>query len=429
MTLGKSIYQNLFWKGLYYVSLFALNVAIARFFTASISGWIFYTTNSYSLILLISSLSLESGMMFYLSKNEINPFRLVSFSLLWSLFIGLLTLLYFFIFGKGQLHLPEGNLMLQTSATYICGYIMIIFFPALFSAKKDFRTPNIVMTIFNLGLLLLLILPWKFGKEINSSIYIKIYFTSFLLEGLIIASTFIFKYNKAFQFALPNKIELKRIFKYSLLAFSSNIIFFLVYRVDYWFVNFYCNAIEMGNYIQVSKLVQLMITVPSTISIVLFPFIASGQKDVVNTLLLLSRSLMLYAIFVCIGTASVGYWLFPFIFGPSFSNMYLPYLMLIPGVFALILNYPFAAYYSGINKVRKTVYANLLALVLIIFFDIVLIPKFGISGAAMSSSIGYFSCLTYIMWNYKNDNKIKFKDCYIYKKGDLDKILINFKLR
>ena len=74
---------------------------------------------------------------------------------------------------------------------------------------------------------------------------------------------------------------------------AANIVFFLVYRVDYLFVNAspVCTAADLGNYIQVSKLGQLLLIIPQIIASVIFPRTASGieRKELNNTLMIMAR--------------------------------------------------------------------------------------------------------------------------------------------
>ena len=51
---------------------------------------------------------------------------------------------------------------------------------------------------------------------------------------------------------------LKIVIRYSLFALMANLIYFLVNRIDYWFVEHYCSAEDLGNYIQASKLAQML---------------------------------------------------------------------------------------------------------------------------------------------------------------------------
>ena len=76
----------------------------------------------------------------------------------------------------------------------------------------------------------------------------------------------------------PERHLFKQIIRYSLTALGANAVFFLVYRIDYLFVNYspVCSAADLGNYIQVSKLGQMMLVVPQIIASVVFPRTASG---------------------------------------------------------------------------------------------------------------------------------------------------------
>ena len=47
-----------------------------------------------------------------------------------------------------------------------------------------------------------------------------------------------------------DKIALKPLLKYASIAFIGNVLFFLMYRVDYWFIDYFVkDKILLGNYI------------------------------------------------------------------------------------------------------------------------------------------------------------------------------------
>ena len=85
MRLQQLIYQGIVWRGLYYASVFVLNIVIARVYKASDSGVINFLINNLSFLLLLTSLSLESALGYFGSKNEINANRLTGLSLLFAL--------------------------------------------------------------------------------------------------------------------------------------------------------------------------------------------------------------------------------------------------------------------------------------------------------------------------------------------------------
>ncbi|MEJ7768392.1 MAG: hypothetical protein WKF89_11320, partial [Chitinophagaceae bacterium] len=124
MVYQKILYQSFLWRGLYFASTFLLNILFARFYQASISGSIFFLTNFYALILLVGSLSLESGFGFYVARKEISTAKLVNVSIVWASVIGLFIFNAFRLLNDDQ---PGGfsrNLFLFSSISYVCGILL-----------------------------------------------------------------------------------------------------------------------------------------------------------------------------------------------------------------------------------------------------------------------------------------------------------------
>lgn len=66
MTFEKLLQQSLIWRGFYFITVLLVNVILSRFLQADGAGWIYYITNFFSLILLVASLSMESGYTFFI---------------------------------------------------------------------------------------------------------------------------------------------------------------------------------------------------------------------------------------------------------------------------------------------------------------------------------------------------------------------------
>ena len=154
-----------------------------------------------------------------------------------------------------------------------------------------------------------------------------------------------------------------------------------------------------------------------------FTMSAGEKQDGVNKLLpLISRSIFLLYAFICLITGLVGQWLFPFVFGDSFTGMYKPFLMLIPGILALSGMFTITAYFSGKNKVKINIIAAVYAFVVILAGDIIFIPKYGIVAAAMVSSAGYIVYQIYIIASFKKEYECSAADFFIFRSSDLKKI-------
>lgn len=428
MQAGKALFQSVVWRGLYYVTAFIINILIARQFQASVSGSIYYISSIYALVLLFSSLSLESGIIYFTARKEIPANKLFSFSLVWSMLVGLLTYftVYFFFFDMYR-QVPQ-SLLLFSAVSFIFGNMLTTFCSGFFYAHNNYSVPNAINIICTAALIVLL--PYNGSSvipSINTGNYFYIYFGSFLLQGLSIAIAAKIKYIKNRIHHFLSIAEFRLLFGYCALAFTGNLIHFLLYRVDYWFVSKYCTPGQLGNYIQVSKLGQMFFILPTILASAVFPLTAGGQKTAISRVLtLLSRCIFLLYLVVCAFLVLTGKWLFPYLFGGSFSEMYHPFLYLIPGILALSGIFTLTAYFAGMNMIRVNIIGSLMALIVILTGDIIFIPAYGINAAALVSSAGYIVYQVYVIFIFNKVYKTTLADFFVFRISDWQDIKSNF---
>ena len=125
-----------------------------------------------------------------------------------------------------------------------------------------------------------------------------------------------------------------------------------------------------------------------------------GQKTIK-----LSKILFVNTFAMCLPLLIWGKWIFPFLFGKTFTLMYQPFLLLLPRILALTNLFPYAALCSGKNKINQKVIGASLSLFILIVFDFFLIPTYNINGAALASSIGYFIYSIYLIYYSKTLNQ------------------------
>jgi O-antigen/teichoic acid export membrane protein len=429
MNIQKLLYQNIIWRGLYYLLAFILNIAIARHFEAEFTGVIYYLINIYAFITLITSISLESGLIYFASSKKISQSRLFSFSIVWVGCMALLLIVLFLCISFFT-EIKINYWQFLYALLFVCGNLLFTFLNSLFYADNKFKIPNVTGAVIN-SLLIVLIFFVNENYWLTNDKYVVIYFGSFLVQGIILAVIFINKYHPQNKFNLPEIFQVKMIFQYCLLAFASNLVTFLYYRVDYWFVHHYRTPAELGNYIQVSKLAQMFFVLPGILAGAVFPITAGGRRQEVNDILMiLSRTILFFYGIVCLVFALIGKWLFPFVFGDSFNQMYVPFLFLIPGILALSTLYTLTAYYAGKNRVMVNLKGAFLTLFIIVLGDIFFVPAYGINAAAAVSSVGYIAYHIYVLSVFTKEYKTPALGFFIFKFSDLPKmkrsILKNF---
>ena len=427
MQFRKLMFQGVFWRSLYFLTVFVLNILIARYFEASGTGSIFYITNLFCFILLMGSLSLETAMTYYGSKGELSFSKLSWFSFAWSFLISVLIFLILYFTQSEPVEFISRKQFLVFAFIYSAGILLTTFFSALFYARQDVITPNLVLSFVNVLLILVFpIFQWLYPADMLTSQFLGYYFYSFLLQGLLVAGIFLWKCKAFENIQLPATVEYKKLISYSFYALAANVIFFLLYRIDYWFVKNMCPVCregDLGNYIQVSKLGQMFLVLPAMFASMIFPQTAAGFKEQVNhSMQVLSRMIFNAYLLILLFIALTGYRLFPFIFGESFMGMYSAFLWLAPGILSLSLLAILSAYNAGKNRVIVNLTGALIALVIIVAGDILLIPRYGIIAAAQVSSIGYASNLVYALYHFSKEYKLRVGGFFFMRKADVARI-------
>ena len=67
---------------------------MARVYEATQSGWIYFISNNFFLVILIGGLSLDSSMTYFSASNKIAPNKLASFAMLWPLVVCILSVIF-----------------------------------------------------------------------------------------------------------------------------------------------------------------------------------------------------------------------------------------------------------------------------------------------------------------------------------------------
>lgn len=420
MKLATALSNSIIWRGFYFISVMLLNILVARQFGSDGSGQIYYVINLFAFAVLVLSFCIEAPMSYYLSQQKLNETQLGVMAIGWVLLIMIPAW-----FVLRLLKVPEGGLFNEQSYSmistgFLTGNLLISFFVALFYAKMDFVLPNLLLVGVNLLLIVLVPNNSIVSGFITNELYVQLYFYSFFAQGFLLMLAFLFRYFKWTDLKkIPNDL-LKPFISYAFIAVVTNSMTFLMYRVDYWFVKkFWDVPGDLGNYIQACKLAQLFFILPSILAAVVFPMTASGRREEMNEKMqLLSRGLVFFYTIACIGLILTGYWLFPFVFGSTFSNMYLPFVLLVPAIVCYSVIHLLAAYYSGKKVLRVNFQGNIIALAIIVIGDLLVIPRFGIIGAAVVSSAGYICYMCFILLKHKKEYQSRFADFLFFRKSD-----------
>jgi O-antigen/teichoic acid export membrane protein len=424
MNFKKLLAQSIIWRGFYFFSVLLVNVFLSRYLKADGTGNIYFLTIIFSFMQTVLGLSFDAGITYFSSAQIIGRNKLISLAGLWSIVAGIvmMSLVYFFFLAD---HSIEDDFLWPYALygfCYVCGQSFMNYITALYYTQENYFLPNFLMSLVNFAFVFIVPAKDAITSSEETQIIIYLYFFVFLLSGIILFVSFLITNRKEEAIGLPDKRKALRFLKYSLTALAANVIFFLVYRVDYLFVKAspVCTDADLGNYIQVSKLGQMMLIVPQIIASVVFPQTASGieRQRLSNSIMVMARLFSQLFLGVFVVVLFIGYYFFIYVFGASFNKMQLPMLIIIPGIFSLSVLALLSAYFSGVGKLQVNVRGAILALVVMVVGDFLFVPRFGIVAAALVSTISYVVNLGYSLVVFNKDHDIHFIDFFRWRKQD-----------
>jgi len=403
MSIKKYIADSFVSRAYFVGSAVILNVLLAQLLGAAGSGAFYYLINNYSVFALVASFSLEAGIIYFVAGNKMSEKPLFVFSVCWTLAVSTLVSCAFYFFHQKNFGQPAW----QSPATvfaFICGTLFTTYFSALFTAHKQFVLPlvipasaNILVAFFCAHALLV-----RDHKD-ESGIVTTLFFLSYPVSGVLLGVIYYLRRRLTALFHWPAAGDVKLLFRYSGLALLTNIIAFLALRIDYWIIEYHIprlvSVAALGNYIQVSRLLQLFLFAPTIIAGIVFPLSAAGTTpEAKKQITRFTLSAVAINVFLCLFLIIFGKQLIPLVFGRSFTDAYMCFVFSVPAILSITVVRVLAAYFAGANLIKYNLVGGLIALVIITGLNFLLLPFMGINGAALADSAGYMAYLAYLLY-------------------------------
>ena len=112
-----------------------------------------------------------------------------------------------------------------------------------------------------------------------------------------------------------------------------------------------------------------------------------------------TRYTTLLVLLMAVGLAVLAERVVPLYYGEPFAVATTPLLLLLPGAIGFAIARPLQAICQGSGKLRTLIFAVGIAAVLNVVLNAVLIPVFGINGAATATSVSYGSMFLLLVWS------------------------------
>ena len=200
-----------------------------------------------------------------------------------------------------------------------------------------------------------------------------------------------------------------------------NLATFFNYRLDIFIVNYFLDPSQVGLYAVGVLVSESLWQVPQAAAVTLLPRTARtlGEKDIAFTCGVVRRVFALTCVSGIV-LALLGPWVIPLVFGSRFGPSVPIIWWILPGTTAFAVGKVVSADLAARGKPEFSSMFAFVALAVTVILDLALIPRMGISGAALASSVAYLVDAVLLTTALKREIKVDWGDLIFPSAADLD---------
>ena len=363
--------------------------------------------------LIVSFINLGLGMSgsYFMGKREYPDGEIVKTNLLATLLLGIIGIgIGWWIFANV---FPNISLLLKLILlSLVIWDLWLCYVPDFFLGKGLITQHNI----------------WNLSRHIGKFFLIAIFFITFrdksvethcnasLLSSAIVAISCVGGLSFLLSFPVLSRwIKLRGKVNFSYLKkgvnfgyklFLIDLLAFLNYRLDILLLKIFTDATKVGYYSTAVYMVECLWLIPRAVYLAFYSRFVTGKLEKGEGNRILRLTLWITAL---VGVGSVFFIkpIINFLYTPSFLPAFSPYVILLPGVIALVLPKLLMSEVMGSwGRPEILLWGMLITVGVNIGLNIFFIPKYGMNGAALASTIAYICELVFFVLIYKKRSSV-----------------------
>jgi len=399
----------------------ALSVLTARTLGVSGRGLFFLSTSLAGTTSTVGNLSIGEGLTFLIAKGSLKrreifgtAFILITVFtvLLWLVLYSLLPFLIENILSELDL----------TIVPYIFTMIPLVLIEYLFGqilkGLERFKLLN-YLSVFSRSLIIAVVLIAIFTQPITFSNFFKAYV--FALGVVSLIQTVVMLYLSDFCFFF-NKKAFIDVLKFGMSIHLGTMMTEIEYRADVFILAFFLTSSAIGIYSIGVVMAQFLWYASNSLNSVLFPYLASRLSDRANNILFtinLTKLVLLLNLILILILILFGKFLIHILYGQDFILAYTVFLLLSIGLLGESIARTLSVWIkSNLNPIILSKVA-VITLTVNIALNFLLIPSYGIYGAAIASSASYILRALLLMIIFRQNTGAGLLIFFTYKFNDI----------
>lgn len=423
MTSRGNIISNLKTKIILFPLTFFVSIIVARILGPSDQGQFSFAVTFISIATLFVMLGFDFGTYYEISTKRSKVENVFFSGLIVNLLISILIGIIFLIFYRFSVFPLLNKLSIFHFVLiwiYLLFGILYTFISKILIASDQFVFDNRIRLYLGIirPFLLVFFVVLLDMKLLGS-------FFSIAILSLLSFILIYYKFKTLFKsyHYIIDKEYIKRSFNYGVQSWFGNVAYMAALRLDLIILSFYVSPFQVGIYAISVSLMETLWLIPDSVNSVLLNKISNPEDTILKKIENMTKVLkMLIAISLSLAFLLfifTKYFLVPFGYGVEYSKVIESLMLLLPGGIFFIMFKVISKLFSGIGLVKITSIIVLFGSSMGVILYMLLIPKMGILGASIGTSISYFFIALFSVFYFQKHFPHHTKSLFTWSINDL----------
>lgn len=428
MTFARKTLETFLSRAMLFTISVALSILLARYLGPQLRGELAVVLLIPGLALMMGDFGLGSANIYFASTKKADPENLVSNSL----FLGIVGGVLLFLLFSGTILFIQPSLASQlkvSSNRYIVEALAGLPFAFSFSFLS-----GVILGLHRIRAYNLLSIAPYLGQFVLSFCFLVPMHTG--IQGAVMGwvlgwsvallwALFVLKSQVGVRLGIRFRPDVAyESFRYGLKGYLANISAFLNYRADVFLLALMATPEVVGYYAVAVPIAEVTWNVASAAATILFPEVASAPESQANRLTPnVCRRVLILAVLSSATIAMLAKPIILLLYGKAFLASVRPLILLQPGIVAMSLTKVLSSDLAGRGKPQISAYGASIALALNIVFNLLLIPNWQASGAAVASTISYSFAFLFVFFFFLNQAKVSAGTVLLPRLRDVSRFL------
>lgn len=193
----------------------------------------------------------------------------------------------------------------------------------------------------------------------------------------------------------------------------------LNHRLDVFVVGYFVGTAGVGEYLVGVNLAELAWWVPIALGTVLFPKVAAmDTRGNFETSAAACRRTLAVTLFASLGLLVMARPMIPVVYGTEFEAAATVFLILLPSGLLYSVHKVLGSSLSANGMPQATLFAGLVSLPSTIALNLILVPAWGINGAAVASNVAYLINACTVLFIFLRVSRMSVREVLLFNRAD-----------